>query len=1566
VKTVVPKKMLIGSVGILLAALLIYNLPLILLGEKVLTRETGRKVHAVLGRYGLACNVKKVRWIGGGRFEAVDVAIIEPKSGEMMIKADRLLVKVDFMQLLRHIKNPETVLRELEIIRPQFRVVHYANQTWNFSRFFGKKSKRPMKYSYQIKVRDGRGEWEDYQYGKHRFQGVNGTVDLSDFPLVTWQAQGRTTFGANTTWNSRGQVRSDQASGRGMVRLERVPLVKTFTVLDKKFPFTVKSGVADGTFNFAWKRRKVWVQNGAVEIDNSVVKFPFLKRVLLIKTAKADFTPEQVVVNSSKLNYQQSQLQLTGLLDINRLMVRAKLDSKRSRVEDLLEMFPRIPDTAITGRAAFNLSINGLIRNPVFDGQMTFNRAVAVVHDEKFTDITGKLLVNKNNIRVTDVKGTWLEAPVSLDGDITNIYNPRLNLDVSGRGVKLERSQLCQMLKPDLNFGSSADFKGKFTGYWDMPLFSGEVQLEQLAVRNVAAQDLKATITWEPMLQRVKIFSVRGKAWNGDLSAKGLLTVDPVGMSWNLTGEIAGFDLKAIKQLPDIDFAGENLAADAVFKGSWKYDAPFDPGTVMGVVRGSNFAYGRYKAEEASAVYHWHNGALTVESLQVKLGSGRIFGNLTFVNSQLAANISAENLQLPRVLAHEKSLAALDGVFMGNLTLKGDLDNFKAKVNGEFINLAWEQRPIGVMQGELEYDHNRKEVAFSDLILNGPTGDFRIQGKVNLAAGSPQLAVLGDSENLKLKQFLTWLPVKLPVDTDGIARVNLAVNGTVANPDFECRLELATPQIGGVKLDQGLLCFNGNLNKINLTKFELLGSHARVLITGMVEPDNLDLVIGGYCSELESMQLCYRGNLLRGRLDLDGKIVGSLQTPVLTATLNGAEISFGDLKYPQMTARMKWAASELKIYDATLSGSDNSISAGGKINTAESLRCDLDIDVKNFQLQKLIRLANLQLPGFEGKFNGDIIMDGPLDNPQIHLNGNIAEGNLNSVPVTGEVTLSYGDDKLLIEKLGLCHSTGTFYASGSWEEGKSLQLRGRLNEFPLQTINPWLTSSGLALAGLASADIGLEWSSNGFSCDYRLESSGLQVNNDQWGSAFLAGDMNERGIKIDEGNLNVKNGGLEVSGFIPWPEQNQADLKPPRGVVRAAQPLDFQMFFKNVPANLLNSRLPNFKVGSGAVNGKLYVTGNFNWPEFSGELEYSDGQLEFPDLPLRVDAIQAAIMIDKNHLFINNRATGTVGKGRISLTGEVDLGDWRDINLNLDCEGAKVLFKNYFFDGYADFNLKLAGTFAAPLLMGNVNVYDTKVGGLSLAGGKKNAKNEWTPKLDLLIKMGKKVRYRQIGVADVSVNGALHVKGNLAEPLMGGEIKTSQGTISFYGQTFKVDQGKAVFSYAQGINPNLEIEASLPTRKAVIYLKAKGQVGTEILPVLSSQPALTQKEIFALLNWSDLSGEKPLTVGGMVEGNMGMVTDTLFGDVFYQIRDAVGFDYLYLETDYRSNEYRIFAGDYITKKLFISYTRYLVTTDEDEKDKWNFDYHFTPEIAGGCSYSTTEGRAWRLIYTFDF
>ena len=94
-----------------------------------------------------------------------------------------------------------------------------------------------------------------------------------------------------------------------------------------------------------------------------------------------------------------------------------------------------------------------------------------------------------------------------------------------------------------------------------------------------------------------------------------------------------------------------------------------------------------------------------------------------------------------------------------------------------------------------------------------------------------------------------------------------------------------------------------------------------------------------------------------------------------------------------------------------------------------------------------------------------------------------------------------------------------------------------------------------------------------------------------------------------------------------------------------------------------------------------------------------------------------------------------------------------------------------------------------------------------------------------------------------------------------------------------------------------------------------------------------------------------------------MVTDTLFGDMLYGLKKSLNIDYLYFEPDIQQKDLRINVGEFITKDLFLSYSR-MVINEPDES--WNLDYYLTPSLIFGSNFSIKEGTAWRLMYQIQF
>jgi translocation and assembly module TamB len=239
----------------------------------------------------------------------------------------------------------------------------------------------------------------------------------------------------------------------------------------------------------------------------------------------------------------------------------------------------------------------------------------------------------------------------------------------------------------------------------------------------------------------------------------------------------------------------------------------------------------------------------------------------------------------------------------------------------------------------------------------------------------------------------------------------------------------------------------------------------------------------------------------------------------------------------------------------------------------------------------------------------------------------------------------------------------------------------------------------------------------------------------------------------------------------------------------------------------------------------------------------------------------------------------------------------------------------------------------------------------------------WSPKLDLVIKTGKNSRCRVIGFADIEVKGAIQIKGTLAAPTIDGEVTSKSGVLTFYNNAFRVNDGKAVFRFSQGFNPYVDINASVRKSNVDILLSIQG-MADQLVKNLTSQPYLSEAEIYSLLNWSQLRGDAPLTPQDVVTGNLSVLTDTLFGDLLSDLGQSLNVDYLYLEPDKELKGYRINVGNYVTDQLFLSYSQSIFNSDQAYQ--WNLDYYLTPSWVLGYNFSIQEGPSWELAYRIKF
>lgn len=1501
---------------------------------------------------GLKIQIRAIRWNYWDRIVVAGVRLTDGISRETPLAVDKITVKISLFDIITKRRHPEECLREIELVNPKLSINRLTDGSWDFERYFAKK-RRELKLKTILKIKNGDAVISDYHYGAYRLRGVGGLVDLRNYPEVDWHIKGDSKIGA-LAWQLNGQARIDRRVGQGKLILKKLPLRRVTPFLPAVARFEFKTGLADAALNLVWVKNRLALEKGTARIRKADVFVPGFRESLLIKDLRARFTPSELWIGKSRLMVRQATITALGRLNLNRKTVQMELKANRFDLA-LLAATSQLREYQPSGMVDLRLKVSGALSAPLINGVVYLRDArFAIDRENTVNHISGKINIVKNDLQVEKAEGFWRNSTVNLSGKISHMLNPDFDLHIKIAGLDLKELSAEYLKAPGLRGGGELDFSGNLRGAWKAPRLAGVAKIAKINYRDLNFTGVTAELIYSFAAAELKIVSIRGELWGGRIAAGGKIKRMESTVSWDLAGTLDGIEAART------DFGGKQgikggFSAEAYFKGNWVKGKPFNPGAILGSFQGEKVGLKGAFFEKAQGIFSWNGGILNLDSLRLESGGGKIFGDLTWRRSAVSAAFNAEGVRLRNLFPDTKRYP-FDGFFNGDITVDGPPDRLTARARGKFEKAAWSSREIGCLVGELIYHNGTVEI--SGLNVKSKPGDLTVDGRI-FWEKEPNLQLTLNGKNIKLKEFLEWFPVDSRIKIDGLGSLTMNLSGAASNPALSCAIDLEKLRFGNFLMDRGQIEAEGDFNQIRIKNFQLVNAESKLDIDGVVNRGRLDLNFKGHLTGVEKLELYYKGSILKGDLEMEGTVAGSPSNPEINMLARGYRIAFGGFLNQTVTARLKWKAPVMEIIAAEIESSRGVLNVSGKVANRERVELDLSVKAEKFGIQELSRILNFKWLKTEGKLTGLAQIGGTVQAPTVKMNGALIGAAINGFPVTGEFNLFYARNNLQIEKVELRHGGGVVQIGGSWESGRRLKIAGHITGFPLAMLRDY-PGNPLAIDGTADADLKLEWSEDaGVTGQYQVSVAEFQINQDLLGSLSLGGSLSENGIKINNGAIMNNAGFIRIDGELPWPEKMLARLKF-TGRKDLSRKLDLSFNLKNFPAIHLNLAKNIYTASQGQLNGKLRLIGPPDDPRIFGEINCNNVALDLPRLPLTVNSFQAAVSIDNNKAVIK-KAQGNVRKGKINIGGAIIFKKLKPDCFNLELTGAKFYYRNRFFDGYADFSTTLTGPFDRPLISGLIQVYNCKIG---FAGGKTNKTGNWQPELDLTVKSGKDVRYRQVGFADITVKGAIKISGCLFTPAIAGEVDAVNGVLSLYGQSFKVTRGTAVFKPSQSIKPFIDVESNLRTAKAEIFLTVKGQVGPDLALTLTSQPYLAQDEIFALLNWPEFRGDKPLTVNGVVGNNLSIVTDSLFGDFFHEIRSKLDLDYLNLETDYSNNDLRIKVGDYVTDQLYLSYSRSIVT-DQPNED-WGIDYNLTPNILAGGAYSKEDGTSWRLTYRIKF
>lgn len=369
------------------------------------------------------------------------------------------------------------------------------------------------------------------------------------------------------------------------------------------------------------------------------------------------------------------------------------------------------------------------------------------------------------------------------------------------------------------------------------------------------------------------------------------------------------------------------------------------------------------------------------------------------------------------------------------------------------------------------------------------------------------------------------------------------------------------------------------------------------------------------------------------------------------------------------------------------------------------------------------------------------------------------------------------------------------------------------------------------------------------------------------------------------------------------------------------------------------------------------VRGTVSDPRLDGQGEMVEGEVILPDFPHALESVNAILLFYPQRVVLD-QMTARLAGGRVRSAGQVSLPDGErplDYRFQAEATGVAVRYPEGFLLR-GDASLTASTEPDGRLIAGQVSLErafyleDVPVGITQLLqqvlepsrleAGSADPELAAT-RLNVAVRGPGALRVRN-NVADLSGDVDLVLRGNLADPVLFGQVALDAGGKIVYSDTeYRVERGLLTFANPYRIDPVIDLAATTEVRNYDITLNLAGTLD-RLNATFSSDPPLADLEVVSLLTLGRPLGAEQSLGGGTAaaagSGGAGQAAEELlYGQAASLVAERVnrlfGFDRFRVSpvsgSTTGSSNLALTVGQQISRDLFVTYTRDPSTPEVD-------------------------------------
>jgi translocation-and-assembly-module (TAM) inner membrane subunit TamB-like protein len=389
--------------------------------------------------------------------------------------------------------------------------------------------------------------------------------------------------------------------------------------------------------------------------------------------------------------------------------------------------------------------------------------------------------------------------------------------------------------------------------------------------------------------------------------------------------------------------------------------------------------------------------------------------------------------------------------------------------------------------------------------------------------------------------------------------------------------------------------------------------------------------------------------------------------------------------------------------------------------------------------------------------------------------------------------------------------------------------------------------------------------------------------------------------------------------------------------------------------------------GSGRAELMASVNGPLRQPIFSGSATITDGRVRHFSLPNSLDAINGVVHFDARAIRLDD-VTAMMGGGRVQFGGRIGFDGYMPGDLNVTVRGDNVHLR--YPEGMRsqiDADLTVRGNVKAPTLAGTVTVRNATwskridptaglfdFGGRGSPAGAAAAPPAVPVRFDIRVIAPSTLHVDNNLVENMVASADLQLRGTYDRPVIYGRAEVDRGIVRFEARRYKITRGTIDFTNPTRIEPFFDVEAEtnvrVPGQTYRVTVSAVGTTG-HVQPQLSSDPPLPAADVVSLL-FSDvrrgpdvelralqnpnerqkdiLTTRATQLLANPLSSEVGKVVEQTFGVDTFQLSPSLVDPYSQSTTLRVSPTARVTIGKRISDRLYLTFSRSLSTTTNDQ------------------------------------